>query len=494
MNTDLKSLPVVLRMSAQQRDQLWKILFKRYPRAEWGTFIRLGWHESSYGLVLTLAGIDEPQKGDLNEKNWMTEINSQYLRRVVRQTENHPFAVGFVHSHPLGYETNPSELDDDMEQYISGLLLGYNKHPFVSLIFSNDGNTISASGRVYWKGGCYNVSRFAIEGCSPANYTFKKPTFLSESALKRIARLSSAFSEEAANSLAGATVGIVGLGGTGSPVVELLARAGVGRLVLVDGDTFADSNLERVHGSGFSDIENAIPKCLLADRHVMSINPDCKVTVIEGKLPQQEVVDALLWCDVVVGCTDLHSARIALTELSYRYLAPVFDVGVNMEGENGKITGQVLQINRLFPSDACVYCRDMIDSQIASQELMSPKEQQQRQQEASKAKAENRAPNAYWVDVPQLNTVGYLTTLAGSMTTGFVIGYLTGRFSMPKNRIECNLTSRGTQIVERDQNANLTCLCQTCIGNADQNPEAVLSSAPDHWAKAIIYKSDANIY
>ncbi|MBW1866170.1 MAG: ThiF family adenylyltransferase, partial [Deltaproteobacteria bacterium] len=46
-------------------------------------------------------------------------------------------------------------------------------------------------------------------------------------------------------SLLNATVCIVGLGGLGGTVTELLARIGIGTLILVDGDTFEDSNLNR---------------------------------------------------------------------------------------------------------------------------------------------------------------------------------------------------------------------------------------------------------
>jgi hypothetical protein len=129
----------------------------------------------------------------------------------------------------------------------------------------------------------------------------------------------------------------------------------------------------------------------------------------------------------------------------------------------------------------------MVNSQIAGQELMTEEEREERKSEAEKVKKTSGKSNAYWIDVPQLNTVGYLTTLAGSMVTAHVIGYLTGRYTMPKNRIEINLGTRGTQIVEKDEKADLNCLCQSFIGAADQHPDAVISSAPGHWDSPIIH-------
>jgi len=52
----------------------------------------------------------------------------------------------------------------------------------------------------------------------------------------------------------------------------------------------------------------------------------------------------------------------------------------------------------------------------------------------------NSEAGMYWIETPQLNTVGYLTTLAGSLVIGYSIGYLTDRFDMNVNRIELNLS------------------------------------------------------
>jgi molybdopterin/thiamine biosynthesis adenylyltransferase len=485
---EISETPVLLRMAAPERDRLWNIIFQRYPQCEWGTFIRLGFRETSLGLLLTVQGIDDPKENDLKEDSCIVEINPQYIRRILRSTETNLFAIGFVHSHPEDYRTDPSLLDDDMELYLSDLLKGYTpERPFVSLIFSRSNGNLSGSGRVYWKGKLFTVTRFAIEGEPVSLYNHDKPLLLSEEALERVKRLASLFSIESANALAGSTVGIVGLSGTGSPVAELLARSGVGNIVLVDPDVFSDSNLERVHGSSLDHLGTEIPKVLLAKKHILSINPVCNVIAIQGRIPQKEVVDQLMWCDIVLGCTDSQSSRVALTEISLRFLVPVIDVGVSIEGANCKITGQVLQVNRLFSHDPCVYCRNLINPQIVSQELMSNEEKEHLQLEAQKAKEENRPENAYWLDIPQLNTVGYLTTMAGSIVSGFTIGYLTGRFNMPSNRLELNFSPKATQIIEPIAKIKKDCNCQSFRGSADQNPIAVFITPPLDWQNPIIY-------
>ena len=53
------------------------------------------------------------------------------------------------------------------------------------------------------------------------------------------------FGEEGLERLSGARVAVVGLGGVGAMAAEMLVRAGVGHIVLIDSDTVAESNLNR---------------------------------------------------------------------------------------------------------------------------------------------------------------------------------------------------------------------------------------------------------
>lgn len=477
---------VIVRMANPLNEELFNLIFRRYPEKEWGSFIKVGFNDAGNTICITLAGIIAPQPVDLNDDLPIVEIQAQYTTRALRIAEKESFAIGFVHTHPQDFETYPSFSDDEMEAYYSGLLNSYtNGKPFVSLIFARDDNTkLSATGRVYWKNKVYEVEDFFIEKekATIGGYTAKIQ--LPIDALERTKRLVSQFSIEAANDLANSTVAIIGASGTGSPTIELLARAGIGKLIIVDPDTFDASNLERVHGSTFSDIKRKPLKVEIAGRHVKSINPDCEVILIKGSIPQEIVVEQLLACDIVLGCTDKHYSRVALSDISKRYLIPVIDVGVLMEGKNGAITGQIFQLNRLLPSDPCVYCRNMVDSQIVTQELMSAEEQNRTKEEALKAKEEGREPNVYWKESAQLNTVGYLTTMAASFLTGYAIGYLTKRFGMKYNRIELCIDKTGIQIVEKTELKNDECRCNTTVGVALQNIMATPCIAPKHWEQA----------
>jgi Dinucleotide-utilizing enzymes involved in molybdopterin and thiamine biosynthesis family 1 len=82
---------------------------------------------------------------------------------------------------------------------------------------------------------------------------------------------------EAVNKLAQSTVAVFGIGGVGSYIVEALARAGVGRLILIDADTVAESNINRQLIALTTTVGEY--KTDAAKERVLSINPSASVEV-----------------------------------------------------------------------------------------------------------------------------------------------------------------------------------------------------------------------
>lgn len=306
----------------------------------------------------------------------------------------------------------------------------------------------------------------------------------------RVARLAAAFGEEAADRLAAATVGVIGAGGTGSPALEVLARAGVGHLVVIDPDIFAESNLERLHGSVAADVHepasSGITKAEIACRHLASINPKLRITAIQGRIPQPEVIDALVHANVVIGCTDQQHSRLALSDLAVRYLVPTIDCGVALEGRNGRVTGQVIQLVRLEPTDACMLCRRMTSPVRVAQELMSREERQLRRAAAERARERGEPDSGYWQDEPQLNTVGYLTTAAGALAAGYAIGWVTGRFDPPFGRLQMNLSAPYLDVTDDRITTRPDCPCSWMRGTADQGGADAFVTVPYHWPPAVV--------
>lgn len=476
------NIPVIIRMALPEFDELYTLVFRRYPNLEWASFARFGWRETPNGLVLTLAGIDAPAAGDLNELVGHVAISEPYTLRTALAAEHHPLAVGVIHSHPEECRPRPSYIDDDMDGYYGTYFEDFApSRPYISLIFSRIDGELAMSGRVRWHREWLQVCRFAIERTPTRTWVGGCKPKVEEEARERTARLNGAFGNQAALRLRQSKVAVIGAGGTGSAAIEILVRAGVGRIIIVDPDFLDESNLERVHGSLPEHAMKKEPKASLARAHVMSIDPSCHVEAYVGALPQKEILDVVVACDVTLGCTDQQHSRLALSDLAVRYLMPSIDCGVMLEGRAGSITGQIVQIIRFLAEDPCALCRNLVVPARLAQELMSPEERARRRIAASNARERGDDPNPYWHEETQLNTVGYLTTTAGAMAAGYVVGWLTGRFDPPFERLQLNMAARFLDVTDSKDVPREDCVCRRVRGWADQAIGDALITPPSHW-------------
>ena len=459
-----------------------RLVFSRYPDWEWATFARFGWRETPDALVMTLASIDSPVTGDLNEDVGHVAFDEQYTLRMALGAEKHGLAVGVIHSHPKEGAPHASPIDDDMDVYYARYFADFAPgRPYVSLILSEVNDKLVISGRAFWRERWLTLQHTSAERSAIETWSVgrrPRPVLFERD---RAARFASAFGDQALASLRASTAAVIGAGGTGSAAIEVLARAGVGRIIIVDPDEVDRSNLERIHGSFPLHATNAIPKVEVAREHVRAIDPSIKVEAIVGRLPQKEVIDAVITADVALGCTDQQHSRLALSDLAFRYLLPSIDCGVGLEGANGDVTGQVAQFVRFLAADPCALCREMIVPSRLSQELMSEDERTRRRAAAEDAHRRGEDPNPYWRDAPQLYTVGYLTTAAGAIAAGYAIGWLTHRFDPPFQRLQMNLAAPFPDVTDLPQTQQEECACAKFRGWADQAAADALISAPDHW-------------
>jgi len=353
--------------------------------------------------------------------------------------------------------------------------------PYLSLILSIVEGSLAISGRVFWKN-CWLIVEHTA-ACDETIVTWPRgsPPQVSPIDCERVARVASAFGEQAIRALRSSSAAVIGAGGTGSAAIEILARAGVGRLILVDPDVIDRSNLERVHGSTPADAQNETSKVLVAAKLIRSIDPSIVIEPWIGRLPQKQIVDAVVRADVMLGCTDQQHSRLALSDLALRYLIPSIDCGVIMEGGGGHVSGQIAQFVRFLPADPCALCRDMIVPNRIKQELMSEEEKNQRRRAADEARERGDDPNPYWHNQAQINTVGYLTTAVGAMIAGYAIGWLTKRFSPPFERLQINFVAKYFDVTDLAQRHRPGCACTRFRGWASQANADALISAPEHW-------------
>ena len=158
-------------------------------------------------------------------------------------------------------------------------------------------------------------------------------------------------------------VAVVGLGGVGSIIVELLARLGVGHIVLIDDDTVDHdgTNLPRLIAAEPGDIDK--PKTQLAARNARRANPNVQLTILSTRVEHPDARQALTTCDWIFLAADGHAARHWVNAITNQCLIPATQAGVKIpvSTETGDI-GQIHAITRLiFPGEGCMWCNGLID-------------------------------------------------------------------------------------------------------------------------------------
>lgn len=135
-------------------------------------------------------------------------------------------------------------------------------------------------------------------------------------------------------------VSVVGLGGLGGAVIEILARIGIGTLHLIDGDTFEDSNLNRQ----FLCTHGLLPasKSEAAFKRVNAINPSIVGRPIDERLNDENATTLIHQSDVVVDCLDSLDTRFVLERAAKKIGSPLVSAAV--AGASGHVTS-------IFPED-----------------------------------------------------------------------------------------------------------------------------------------------
>jgi molybdopterin/thiamine biosynthesis adenylyltransferase len=140
--------------------------------------------------------------------------------------------------------------------------------------------------------------------------------------------------------LLSATVAVVGLGGLGGGVTEMLARLGIGFLRLIDGDRFEDSNLNRQLFCTHAAIGES--KAQAARNRVREVNPSIEVSPIPEFLTPDNHSSVLSGADAAVDCLDNLKDRFVLEQAARILGIPLV---------SGALAGSFAQITTIFPED-----------------------------------------------------------------------------------------------------------------------------------------------
>jgi molybdopterin/thiamine biosynthesis adenylyltransferase len=135
---------------------------------------------------------------------------------------------------------------------------------------------------------------------------------------------------------------IVGCGALGTALANLLVRAGIGKLRIVDRDFVEPSNLQRQTLFQESDAQEALPKAVAAERHLRTINSGISVEGIVADVSPKNAEEMLRGFSIILDGTDNFETRFLLNDVAialnvpWIYAAVVASYGVTLTVRPGE--------------------------------------------------------------------------------------------------------------------------------------------------------------
>lgn len=171
--------------------------------------------------------------------------------------------------------------------------------------------------------------------------------------MKWIERTDLLLGTERLEKLRTASVLVVGLGGVGAYAAEMLCRAGVGNLTIVDGDIVEETNRNRQLPALVS--TQGKPKAEVLEQRFRDINPDVRLVVINDFLRDEKTIELLdnSHFDYVVDCIDTLSPKVFLI---YHAFTRGLKVVTSM-GAGGKMDPTQVRIADISKSHDCKLAR-----------------------------------------------------------------------------------------------------------------------------------------
>lgn len=158
---------------------------------------------------------------------------------------------------------------------------------------------------------------------------------------------------DGARRLAEASVAIFGLGGVGSYTAEALARCGVGRLILVDGDEVEPSNVNRQLCALHSTVGQS--KAAVMAARIRDISPDCAVEEYTLFYDENHGRGLIADCDYVADAIDTVSSKLLLVEECAAANVPL----ISAMGCGNKLDPTGFRVADIRNTRVCPLCRVM---------------------------------------------------------------------------------------------------------------------------------------
>lgn len=346
-------MKMVLRITERQLAQLHEALHTGDGR-EAVAFALMGrcTRERDIYLVRSIVtiGTDAYVERRPDRVRWRTEVLPPILDRMTRER----LSLMKIHSHPTGWAYF-SELDDASDRSLSETVTAWDSESsaaYLSAVMLPNADLVVRA--VDAVGSFFPIASVDVIG---EDLRFARSETASASA-ESGAAFAQAFGAGTFALMRQLSIAVVGCSGTGSIVIEQLARNGVGKLIIVDPDFIEDRNLNRILNSFAADAAAKRLKVNVLKAAVEAMGTGTVVDAIGTDVFTPGAVRAVTGADIIFGCVDTIDARHLLNQIASFYLQPYFDLGVRIEADGHGGVSQVCgSVHYLAPGGGSLLSR-----------------------------------------------------------------------------------------------------------------------------------------
>ena len=292
----------------------------------------------------------------------------EWLDPLLARAEADGLSIVKFHCHP-GEQAFFSRADDTSDAALFDGIHGFldNEAVHGSVVVLPSGRMLGRA--VLADGSFVSMRKITVLDREPA--VWFHPDDQRDNSVASVGRHARGFGQEMRRELSKLSIGVIGVSGTGSIVVEQLARLNVGKLVLVDPEFVEDKNLDRILNADANAAANKVPKVALASRAIKALGFGTKVEEFPVSIVDREAVTAIAGCDIVFGCVDGAEGRSVLDRIAASQLQLLIDVGVGAEADvEGAIDQIDLAIHVVVPGNSSLLSRGVYTPEQVHAEVM----------------------------------------------------------------------------------------------------------------------------
>lgn len=258
--------------------------------------------------------------------------NTELIYPLLIEADKKNLSFMKVHSHPGGY-AEFSETDNQSDRELFSSVLGWTQEvdQHLSCIVLPDGSIFGRiiDDKLLFK----DIESFTVVG-ENITKSFNSKSKNSLAKIEANIRNHQTFGSATINILSNMTIGVIGCSGTGSIVIEQLARLGVGKLIIIDPDRVEKLNLNRILNTTLKHAEDNRYKVFVIKDAVESFGFNTEVKAYTDNIFDNPIaLKEISASDVIFGCVDTVDARNLMNLINSYYIVPLFDIGVRLDAD-----------------------------------------------------------------------------------------------------------------------------------------------------------------